>query len=654
MSDRFDDLLKRAKALRAGDLAGLRAMIDDMLAGGFTPMECELLLKAAATACKSRIGPVRKLFDETQAETERAKQNTPEAREAERRAREAAEEAARIVRDAARDQLWRACGDLALASNFINRMEAMAHRLGVVGERSAIGGAYLAMTSRLLRDTAISFLRRGAPAGGKNYLISSVARLMPKESVISISSASPMALIYHGDDADALKHKIIIVAEAAAIAQKDIGDEHPMTIMLRTLLSEGRIDREVAITQRDGVPKTVHVQRNGPVCLMLTSARENVDQEMLTRLITSDADESRNQTLAVVKRTLLGAPAPVAREEIESWLDFQRWLEFDAPYDVAVPFAAAIYEAYEELIEDLPNALQVRMRRDIAGLITGIKASTVLHKAQRQTDQNGRIVAELADYRHAWNAFNQSAASLYGVKMRPEVIAVVEAAAKLGAKKKDPNATFTPESAKITVGALRKEIGINSNDVAYHRLKEAVESGALEEDDSKRGSGRGRPRYYWIRKTSDELRVDSARGVFPPPHSVQKIFFRGRERSENHGQNGQNEQSKRVTSTSCPSYPFYPSLLDPSLALRHMPQKTGGDPSCAQGKGNGASSMSPEEVVLAAHADGAAFNLFDDRTGFTIDLRLVADPVIRNLLSDAIGADYQGILSVLVRGAEPP
>jgi hypothetical protein len=32
---------------------------------------------------------------------------------------------------------------------------------------------------------------------------------------------------------NSLKHKIVIVAEAAAIAQKNNGDEHPMTIMLR-------------------------------------------------------------------------------------------------------------------------------------------------------------------------------------------------------------------------------------------------------------------------------------------------------------------------------------------------------------------------------------------------------------------------------------
>ena len=43
-------------------------------------------------------------------------------------------------------------------------------------------------------------------------------------------------------------------------------------------------------------------------------------------------------------------------------------------------------------------------------------------------------------------------------------------------------------SVKITVNELRKALGINSNDVAANRLKEAVEQGLLTEDDSKRGA----------------------------------------------------------------------------------------------------------------------------------------------------------------------
>jgi hypothetical protein len=276
--------------------------------------------------------------------------------------------------------------------------------------------------------------------------------------------------------------------------------------------------------------------------------------------MTSDADESRGQTLAVVKRTLLGASAPVSKEEIEVWVDLQRGLEFNAPFDVVVPFAAAIYAAYEKLINSLPNALQVRMRRDISGLIAAVKASAVLHRAQRAADESGRIVAEFADYRHAWNAFNQSVSSLYGVRTRSEVVAVVQAAEALGAMKGG-------ESIKITVAALRKELGINSNEVAANRLKEAMESGALKEDDSKHGIGRGSPRFFELLKTSHELRTTPVLGVFPAPHVVKNIF-EGREGSKTggqEGQNGQDAQHEHSEAVSCPSYPSCPSSSDPSF-----------------------------------------------------------------------------------------
>ena len=556
-TDPFTSFLARAREVERGDDAAVKTLLVEILAAKLSDERCDMLVRAVAKASGFALATVRSLVAAERLRRERAARAAPEAQEAERASQAAAQAAAVIVCDAERERLRQSCQDLARAPNLMNCMEAIAHRLGVVGERTAICGAYLAMSSRLLRDNAISLLRRGAPSGGKNYLISVLSRLMPKESIISISSASPMALIYHGDDENALAHKIIIVAEVAAIAQRDNGDEHPMAVMLRTLLSEGRIDREVAITQRDGMPKTIHVRRNGPATLILTSARENVDQEMLTRLLTSDADESRGQTLAVVKRTLRGAPEPVSKGEVEQWLNLQRWLALDAPYDVVVPFAAAIYDAYKELIGSLPNALQVRMRRDVTGLLAAVKSAAVLHPAQRLMDESGRIVAEFADYRHAWNAFNQSVSSLYGVRTRPEVVAVVQAAEALGAVKGG-------ESIKITVATLRKELGINSNEVAANRLKEAVESGALKEDDSKREIGRGSPRFFELLKTSHELQTVPTLGVFPAPSAVKK-WFEGREGSKDGGRDGRDGQDERDPLSSCPSCPSCPPNSDPSL-----------------------------------------------------------------------------------------
>ena len=382
----------------------------------------------------------------------------------------------------------------------------------VVGEGGAIRGAYLTASSRLLRKRAISLLRRGAAAGGKNFLLAAVLRLIPSDSVVLMSSGSPMSLVYYGGgDQDALKHRVLYVQEAAILAEKD-GVENPLTIMLRLLISEGRIDHHIAVPQGKDIPTSVHIKRNGPVAVIITSARDNVESEMLTRLLTSDADESPKLTLAVVKSLLAGADGEEGQPDLSPWLDYQRWLEFEAPYEVTIPFGTAVYAAYEKRLVAFPKAVQLRMRRDMSGLISAIKTSAVLHKAQREADTKGRTIATVEDYRHAYEVFDEGVSSLYGVKMRKEIVAIVEAVEGMGAR--------IGESVKVTVAALKIALGINSNSTADERIREAVERGALELDEGKTGSGRGRPRYFKLLRTSAQIAAEPATGVFPPPHDV--------------------------------------------------------------------------------------------------------------------------------------
>jgi hypothetical protein len=52
--------------------------------------------------------------------------------------------------------------------------------------------------------------------------------------------------------------------------------------MLRLLISEGQIDHLLAIPQAGGTPLTKKIKRNGPVAVIVTSARDNIESEMLT------------------------------------------------------------------------------------------------------------------------------------------------------------------------------------------------------------------------------------------------------------------------------------------------------------------------------------------------------------------------------------
>ena len=102
--------------------------------------------------------------------------------------------------------------------------------------------------------------------------------------------------------------------EAATIAERN-GVESPLTIMLRLLISEGRLDHNVALPQSDGLA-TVRIKRNGPVVVIITSARDDVEDELLTRLTTSDADESAEQTLAVLADALSNEDREVSEAEV--------------------------------------------------------------------------------------------------------------------------------------------------------------------------------------------------------------------------------------------------------------------------------------------------------------------------------------------------
>ena len=370
----------------------------------------------------------------------------------------AAEEQARFVREGAEqrqretteehDRLWSSCKTIAESPTLLEEMEKLVRDLGMVGESASIRGSYIVASSRLCRRGALCLARRGAAAGGKNYLILKTLMLIPDDAVVHISSGSPMSLIYYGDgNENALAHKVLYIPEAAVLAERN-GVESPLTFMLRTLISEGRLDHLVTVPQSSGLPVGMHIRRNGPVVVIVTSARDNIEEEMMTRLVVLDADETGDQTKGVLAGVLRDDIQSVSDELIGPWLDFQRWLEKDAPYDVVIPFRAAILAAFNELWDET-RTVPLRIRRDVNALIIAIETSAILHKAQREKDAMGRIVATLDDYAHAHDAFDAGLATLYQTKIPETALAVVKAAEALGATKE--------KGVKITVSGADEE-----------------------------------------------------------------------------------------------------------------------------------------------------------------------------------------------------
>ena len=340
-----------------------------------------------------------------------------------------------------------------------------------------------------------------------------------------MSSGSPLSLVYYGDgDENALKHKIVYVAEAAILAERN-GVESVLTIMLRLLISEGRIDHQVVVTAPNALATTVHIRRNGPVVVLITSARNNIEEELLTRLMTSDADESQEQTENVIEAALTdedGEDKETVRAEIDQWVDYQRWIALDAPYDVSIPYRPAILRALRAQRQAAKDRgekpkFKLRIRRDIHGFLTAIRTSAILHKAQREKDEKGRIIATLDDYQHAHEAFDPGLASLYKTASPVTTIAVVRAIEEMGAT--------STKSVKVTVTALMEKLGISGRGTANERLRDAEERGYIKLVEKQGGYGRTTPREYTIEKYAVEIEQETqssfGSGVFPSREAVE-------------------------------------------------------------------------------------------------------------------------------------
>jgi hypothetical protein len=504
--DTFEGCIKAAVALKKGDAAGVVALLVKAAAIGLSGLQADMLIKAIAGATDAGRMALRETWAEVQAEESRKAWSESGAE----RQRRAADQEAKRQRECEeeRERVLRSCRKIAESKTLLQDFEAAAHRLGVVGEGAGVRALYLTFTSRLLADDAVRLLRLGAPASGKNLVVEKTLRFIPESSVITFSGSSPKSLAYYGGvDPDALKHKIVYIPEAAIISDRQ-GVESDFTIMLRTLISEGRIVYQTVVVQDGGPPETVTIVKNGPIAAVITTARD-VDPELKTRVMVMDTDESGAQTVEIVKRIL---SEPEGGPDLRPWLDFQTWLQMDGPYRVKIPFKQAIFDAFGRWRKDFLPTSALRMRRDVNNLLSAVKASAVLHKAQRRVE-DGAIVAELDDYAAAHAAFDEGLATVHG-KAGEKVIAVVAA---IEAMREDADLPV-----KVTLRDLAIKLRVASPSTAGTRLDAAIDFGAIEQDEVL--TGRGRSRYFRVAKTEKEIRAQPGLGAFPPVEFVRESF----------------------------------------------------------------------------------------------------------------------------------
>jgi hypothetical protein len=380
-----------------------------------------------------------------------------------------------------REALWPSVSELAQAPDLIDRVVRQVQAMGVVNERDLIVLTYVAGTSRVLQHP-VNLLAKGTSGSGKSFTTTKTLELIGPDFVDFLTSASSLSLVY---DDRPLSHKVLVIYEAN---QLQADENSTFAMLVRTLMSEGRIVHQTTVEDPDSPTgrRVERIVREGPIALVVTTTGE-LHSENETRMLSWYVGESHQQTAAVMAGIAArAAGVDVAPVELSGWHDFQRWIAL-GPNDAVVPFA-------QQIAAEIPP-LMVRFRRDAGSLFSFIKASALLHQAQRQVDAQGRVVATIADYEMAYPIFSRVMAQSSGKGISDNVREVVKLIADLAgsADTKPTNGKFQ----RIAASRPGSEVVISSEQIgtatgigkpaAYRAVHAALDLGFLTNNETRRG-----------------------------------------------------------------------------------------------------------------------------------------------------------------------
>jgi hypothetical protein len=286
-------------------------------------------------------------------------------------------EEARAQAEARDREAWQACQQLAREGRILDSFAKALERSGVAGETRVLKLLYLALTSRLL-DKPVSIAVKGPSSGGKSYLTERVLRFFPDSAYHALTAMSERTLAYSEEP---IKHRFLVIYEAEGMS----GDF--ATYLIRSLLSEGRVRYETVEKTRDGLKPRL-IEREGPTGLIVSTTALKLHPENETRLLSLTVTDTQEQT-----RGVLSMLAEEERLEADQkpWHALQQWLESpSATRTVTIPYAKAL--------AGMVPPLAVRLCRDFGALLSLIRAHAILHRATRERDGRGRLVATLDDY----------------------------------------------------------------------------------------------------------------------------------------------------------------------------------------------------------------------------------------------------------------
>jgi hypothetical protein len=350
------------------------------------------------------------------------------------------------------DKARATANDLILDPLILARFAAELPRAGLVGEDRNAKILFLVLTTRLF-DRPVSVAIKGPSSGGKSYTVEVVLRFFPPSAYWERTAMSDRALAYSDED---FRHRHLVIYEAAGMTS-DIA-----SYLIRSLLSEGRIEYELVEKTQDGIRARV-ITKDGPTGLIVTTTKAKLHPENETRLLSLSVKDTAEQT-SMIFHALAARGDAANAPDFARWQAFQDWLA-TGEHRVVVPFGRRLAE--------LIPPVAVRLRRDFRLLLTLIEAHALLHRERRDKDNEGRIIATVDDYAAVRELVADLLSEGVDAAVKKETRETIDAVKRLA---KD----------EVSVTEIAKTLNMDKG-AASRRVREAVEGGFLVNAETRKG-----------------------------------------------------------------------------------------------------------------------------------------------------------------------
>ncbi|MFZ5553523.1 MAG: CHC2 zinc finger domain-containing protein [Bacteroidota bacterium] len=260
---------------------------------------------------------------------------------------------------------------------------------GIVGEEQNRIFLFIIASSYKMKHT-LHALIQGSSGSGKTRLLKIISELMPLEDVKKYTRVTDSS--FYNQDEYFFTNKLVCFEDYDGLKED-------AQLAVRELQSNEILISSTSIKDDNG--KITGGERivRGPIASLGCTTKGEIYEDNISRCFVIAVDESKQQTLRVIKYQNEVAAGIIDKEKEKSIREFlQNCMRLLKPYNVVNPYANRI-----TLPED---AHKIRRLNELYQSL--VRQITILHQYQRKKDTQGRLITEKEDLQAACDIMFES------------------------------------------------------------------------------------------------------------------------------------------------------------------------------------------------------------------------------------------------------